>query len=146
MSTLCTCLPCEPCVPFTTHGYPTNFHEALLIAVTEAGGSEIKAGGIPDEAHPAALLVANPAEPQSSRMGSSKRWRYRSFYLEQSALDDVMQGLGIDELPTFSRNMVHDHDLIEDFLRLHRALEDGREDQLRQRELLIGTAGRLVRR
>lgn len=131
---------------FTTHEYPTHIHEALLVAVTEAGGSEIKASGVPDEAHSAALLVVNPTEPHSSRMKGSHRWRYRSFYLEQSALDDVMQGLGIQELPTFSRSILHDRDLIDGFLRLHRALDDPQSDELRRRELLIGTFGALVRR
>jgi len=131
---------------FTTHEYPTHTHDALLVAVTEAGGSEIKAGGVPDEAHSEALLVVNPSEPHSSRMKGSHRWRYRSFYLEPAALEDVTRGLGIREFPTFSRSIVHDRDLINDFLRLHRALDDAKTDQLRQRELLVGAFGRLVRR
>src|SRR6266568_3896053 len=94
------------CADFTTHEYPAHIHEALMIAVTEAGGSEIKASGIADEAHTGALLVVNPAEPHSSRMHGSDRWRYRSFYLERSAIDGVVRGLGIGELPGFSRNIV----------------------------------------
>src|SRR5205823_1565048 len=112
-----------------------------LIAVTETGGSEIKAGGVPDEADADALLVVNPTQPHSSRMKGSHRWRYRSFYLEQSALDDAMQALDIRELPSFSRNIFHDRDLIVDFLRLHDALDDASADPLRQRELLVGTFG-----
>ncbi len=130
---------------FTTHEYSTHIHEALLVAVTEAGGSEIKAGGIADEAHSAALLVVNPTQPHSSRMKGSHRWRYRCFYLEQPALNDVIEGVGLHELPAFSGNIFHDRNLIEDFLRLHRAL-DGETDQLIQRELLIGTFGGLLRR
>jgi hypothetical protein len=128
---------------FTPHEYPTHIHEALLVAVTESGGSEIKAGGVPDEAHSEALLVVNPTEPHSSRMRGSHRWRYRSFYLEQAALDDVMLGLGIHEVPSFRPNIFHDRDLITDFLGLHRALDDAQTDQLQQRELLVGTFGRL---
>jgi len=131
---------------FTTHEYPTHIHEALLIAVTEAGGSEIKAGGVPDEAHSEALLVVNPTEPHSSRMLRSHRWLYRSFYLEQAALNELMQGLGIHQVPTFSRNIFHDRDLINDFLHLHHVLDDADTDQLRQRELLVGIFGRLVLR
>jgi AraC-like DNA-binding protein len=131
---------------FTTHEYPTHIHEALLVAVTEAGGSEIKAGGVPDEAHAEALLVVNPTEPHSSRMKGSHRWRYRSFYLEEAALDDVMRALGIHELPSFSRNIFRDRDLIADFLRLHNAFDIANTDELRRRELLVGTFGRLVRR
>lgn len=129
----------------TTHEYPPHTHDALLVAVTEAGGSEIGADGGPQEVHGAALLVVNPAEAHSSRMRRSTRWRYRSFYLEEDALGDVLTGLGVDRLPAFARNVVPDRDLIQDFLALHRGLE-GAADPLRRRELLVGTFGRLVRR
>lgn len=134
------------CADFTTHEYPAHIHDALMIAVTEAGGSEITASGVADEAHSAALLVVNPGEPHSSRMNGSHRWRYRSFYLERSAIDEVADGLGIGEVPRFSRNILKDRDLIEGFLRLHQALDDGQSDQLRRRELLVGTFGQLASR
>jgi AraC-like DNA-binding protein len=78
-------------------------------------------------------------------MGWSHRWRYRSLYLTQSAIDAVAAALGIDDVPYFTRNMFADADLIAAFLALHQALEDGR-DALRQRELLVDTFGRLFRR
>jgi AraC-like DNA-binding protein len=129
---------------FTTHEYPAHIHEALMVAVTETGGSEICAGGIPDEAHSAALLVVNPAEAHSSRMNGSHRWQYRSFYLEPAAIADILPGLGISELPWFSRNMLRDADLVRGFLGLHRLLEDRRADELRRRELLVTMFGQLA--
>ena len=134
------------CADFTTHEYPAHIHDALMVAVTEAGGSEIQASGVPDDAHSARLLVVNPAQPHSSRMKGSSRWRYRSFYLERSAIDDVLRGLGIGVLPRFGRNMLADRELIGGFLSLHRALDDGPADELRRRELLVGTFGQLARR
>jgi AraC-like DNA-binding protein len=134
------------CADFTTHEYPVHIHDALMVAVTETGGSEIQAGGGPADAHSAALLVVNPAEPHSSRMNGSRRWQYRSFYLETSAIDDVLRGLGASQLPGFSRNILEDTDLIRGFLTLHHALDDGPADQLRQRELIVGAFGRLARR
>lgn len=134
------------CADFTTHEYPAHIHDALMVAVTEAGGSQIEAGGGPEEAHSAALLVVNPAEPHSSRMNGSRRWQYRSFYLEQTAIADVMRGLGAGELPRFSRNMLHDIPLIRGFRALHHALEDGYAEQLRRRELLLETFGELAAR
>jgi AraC-like DNA-binding protein len=134
------------CADFTTHEYPAHIHDALMVAVTETGGSEIQAGGGPAEAHSAALLVVNPAEPHSSRMNGSRRWQYRSFYLEPSAIDDVLPGLGVGDLRGFSRNILKDSGLIRGFLTLHHALDDGHADQLRRRELLVGAFGRLARR
>jgi AraC-like DNA-binding protein len=134
------------CADFTTHEYPAHIHDALMVAVTETGGSQIRAGGGPAQAHTAALLVINPGEPHSSRMNGSRRWQYRSIYLERSAIDDVLRGLGADELPAFSRNILTDGDLIAGFLTLHRTLDDGQADQLRRRELLVGAIGQLARR
>ncbi|HEX2892341.1 AraC family transcriptional regulator [Vineibacter terrae] len=130
---------------FTTHEYPPHTHEAFVIAITETGGSVIKSRGQVEEAHPATLFVFNPAEPHAGWMGWSHRWRYRSLYLTQSAIDTVARGLGIDAVPYFTRNMFGDADLIDAFLALHRALEDGR-DALHEQELLIGTFGRLFQR
>jgi AraC-like DNA-binding protein len=134
------------CADFTTHEYPAHIHDALMVAVTETGGSEIQAGGGPAEAHSAALLVVNPAEPHSSRMNGSHRWQYRSFYLEPSAIGDVQRGLGVGDLRGFSRNILKDSGLIRGFLTLHHALDDGHADQLRRRELLVGAFGQLARR
>jgi hypothetical protein len=33
------------CADFTTHEYPAHIHDALMVAVTETGGSEIQAFG-----------------------------------------------------------------------------------------------------
>lgn len=127
-----------------THEYPTHTHEALLVAATEWGGSQVKAGGVPDEAHARALLVVNPAEPHSSRMGRSGGWRYRSFYLERRAIEEVASLLGIPRLPSFDRSIFREEGLIDLFLRLHRA-QEGQADPMRRRELLAAAFGALVR-
>ncbi|MBS0517372.1 MAG: AraC family transcriptional regulator [Proteobacteria bacterium] len=133
------------CADFTTHEYPPHTHEALVVAVTEQGGSVVRSRGQVEEAHPSTLFVFNPAEPHAGWMGGSRRWQYRSMYLAQPALDRVALGLGIDSVPYFTRNLFRDPDLIEGFLAMHRALEEGR-DVFRERELLIAAFGTLFRR
>ena len=54
-------------------------------------------------------------------------------------------GLGIESVPYFTRNTFGDRDLIDAFLAMHVAIEEGR-DVFRERELLIGTFGRLFQR
>jgi AraC-like DNA-binding protein len=130
---------------FTTHEYPPHTHEALVVAVTEQGGSVIKSRGQVEDAHVSTLFVFNPAEPHAGWMGASERWRYRSLYLTQRALDRVAEELGIERIPYFTRNLFRDPDLIEGFLAMHRALEEGR-DIFREHELLVGTFGCLFRR
>ena len=135
---------------FTTHEYRPHSHEAFVVAVTERGGAIIKSRGSTQAADPAALFVFNPAEPQSAWMGRSPRWRYRGFYLTRSAIADLARGLGVTTVPHFTGNLFNDADLIEDFLSLHRWLDEGRdrfqELDLQVGQLMIGTFGRLFQR
>ena len=112
---------------FTTHEYPPHTHEALVVAITEQGGSVVKSRGQVEEATPATLFVFNPAEPHAGWMGWSERWQYRSMYLTREALDRVAEGLGIEDVPYFTRNTFSDRDLIKAFLAMHCALEKGRD-------------------
>jgi AraC-like DNA-binding protein len=130
---------------FTTHEYPPHTHEALVVAITEQGGSVVKSRGQVEEATPATLFVFNPAEPHAGWMGWSERWQYRSMYLTSDALDRLAEGLGLEEVPYFTCNTFGDRDLIEGFLAMHCALEEGR-DVFRERELLVGTFGKLFQR
>jgi AraC-like DNA-binding protein len=130
---------------FTTHEYRPHSHQAFVVAVTERGGAIIKSRGCVQAAHPAALFVFNPAEPQSAWMGRSSCWRYRAFYLTRSAIADLARGLGVTAVPHVTSNLFTDADLIEDFLSLHRSLDDGR-DLLQAEQLIIDTFGRLFER
>lgn len=131
---------------FTTHDYAPHVHDSLVVAVTEMGGSEFKSRGRTDVAHPQALLVFNPSEPHSGRMGGSERWRYRSFYLSEPAIKDVLSTLGIDQPGYFTSNVVRDQDLVTRFLALHHVLDGEPQDALLHRELLVRTFGDLLQR
>lgn len=130
---------------FTTHDYPQHTHDALVIAVTEQGGSVVKSRGALQDATPSTLFVFNPEEPHGGWMGRSERWRYRSLYLTRLALDRVAAELGVGAVPYFTRNTFADRDLIEAFLAMHLALEEGR-DVFAERELLVGGFGALFGR
>ncbi len=130
---------------FTTHEYAPHVHHSFVIAVTEVGGSEFKSRGRTGVAQQQALLVFNPAEPHSGRMGGSARWRYRSFYLAEPGIRHLMTTLGIDQTRYFGANVFCDPELIGSFLELHRAF-DGHSDQwdpLRQQEMFVHSFGTL---
>ena len=74
------------CAAFTTHEYAPHVHDGFVVAATEAGGAEIKSRGVLGRAQASALLVFNPGEPHSGRVGESREWRYRAFYLSKSAI------------------------------------------------------------
>ena len=130
---------------FTTHDYATHTHDCFVIAVTEAGGARVSACGNEDAVSPSRLFVANPDEPQSARMGTSGRWQYRAFYVEQSAMQHLVRALEIRCAPHFACGMLSDTALSDRFIRLHRALETD-AGVVRSDELLIDTFGTLLRR
>ncbi len=130
---------------FTSHDYAPHSHDALVVAVTEAGGAEFKSRGSTDEATASALLVFNPAEPHSGRMGWSRRWRYRGLYLGEPAIMAVGRSLGIGTTPYFTANVFRDETLVASFLALHQALDEGR-DPFEERELLVRSFGALFAR
>jgi AraC-like DNA-binding protein len=133
------------CADFTSHDYPPHTHDALVVAVTEQGGSAVKSRGQVEEANAGTLFVFNPAEPHAGWMGRSERWQYRGLYLTRAALDRVADGLGLPEVPYFLRNTFADRDLIAAFHAMHCALEEGR-DVFLERELLVESFGALFQR
>lgn len=130
---------------FTAHEYTPHSHQALVLAVTEIGGSEFKSQGRVQEATEADLLVFNPDEPHSGRLGRSPRWRYRGFYLDGWAMAAVAAGLGLEKLPYFGGNRFRDPELIRHFGRLHQELQPGTESA-RLQEGLIECFGLLCSR
>jgi len=130
---------------FTCHDFAPHTHDAFVIAVAELGGARIKSRGVTDVARSSGLFVSNREEPQSSWMGDSPRWHYRSMYLTQAAIDVVAEGLGIESVPYFTRNIFPDADLVSGFASLHRSLEAG-ADRFREHELLISAFGHLFGR
>lgn len=120
---------------FTRHDYAPHSHDALVVAVTEAGGAEFTSRGSTDEARDDVLLVFNPDEPHSGRMGRSPRWRYRSLYMEEPAIAEATRLAGLARPAYFTANLFRDPELVAAFHCLHRALEQA-DDQLRQQELL----------
>jgi AraC-like DNA-binding protein len=130
---------------FTTHDYVPHTHDTFVIAVTEVGSAEISNARIVERVGPSTLFVSNPEERQSARIGESKRWSYRSFYLTVSAAEQLAHDLGVKVLPCFARSMLYDADLIRAFGCLHRALETD-DDGLRADELLIEAFGGLLGR
>ncbi len=131
---------------FTTHGYAPHFHEELVIAVTERGGSEFRSRGICEQAEPGTVLVFNPGEPHSGRMGWSERWRYRAFYLGDVVLEQFAEDLDVmpEALPHFLENKLQDRRLCQSFLALHSSAEHSGSILQKQTELLSVLANLFV--
>lgn len=133
---------------FTTHEYAPHVHHSFVIAVTEVGGSEFKSRGRMGIADQQTLLVFNPDEPHSGRMGGSARWRYRSFYLAEPGIKHLMTALGIEQTRYFGSNIHGDQNLITRLLELHRVLDGTNEscESMQQQELFIHSFGTLFQK
>lgn len=126
---------------FTDQHFPPHAHDALVVAVTEEGGSRYTSRGRSDEATVAQLLVFNPTEPHAGHMRGSQRWRYRAWYFSSRALDDLARDTGRPRVPGFTTNAIGDPHLIAAFASAHRTLEHG--DATAARERLVEACGRL---
>ncbi|MCC7273416.1 MAG: AraC family transcriptional regulator [Alphaproteobacteria bacterium] len=143
----------DPAVPglsllhadFAGHDYAPHSHDALVVAVTEVGGAEFTSRGATQEALVRHVLVFNPDEPHSGRMARSRRWRYRSLYLDERAIAGVAARVGLAGTPYFTTNLLSDPGLADRFLAVHRARDDA-GDGLRADELLVAAFGLLIGR
>ena len=131
---------------FTTHAFAPHVHDELVIAVTEGGGSEFRSRGIRAYAEPETVLVFNPGEPHSGRMGWSERWRYRAFYLGDAVLVRFSEDLGVtpEALPHFLINKLEDRRLCRRFVALHKTAERKGSILQKQTELLSALASLFV--
>lgn len=130
---------------FISQHFSPHAHDALVIAVTEAGGSAYASRGHRGEADPSVLLVFNPTEPHAGHMRGSTYWRYRALYLAEPAVVALLETLGRTTLPGFTNNAVADPELIAAFRATHRELDDDGDPHL-ARERLIDACGRLFNR
>ena len=126
---------------FTSQHFAPHSHEALVIALTEAGGSAYTSRRRSAEATPSVLLVFNPAEPHAGHMRDSRYWQYRALYLAKPALERLLPALGRARVPGFTSNAIADPALIRAFAAAHRELDEG--DPALGRERLIDACGRL---
>jgi AraC-like DNA-binding protein len=130
---------------FTNQEYAPHSHEALVVATTDAGGAAITSRGASERASAAELFVFNPAEPHSTRMAGSRRWRFRSIYLAERGLSHVAALLDRPGTNYFTCNVFRDADLIGIFRDLQEAFLT-EDEAFQKQELLASAFGQLFQR
>lgn len=130
----------------TDQEFPPHVHEALVVVVTEEGGSSVRCNGNSETARPSCVLVCNPGEPHSGSMGGSTLWRYRGFYFEARALSCLRGSLSISDQPYFRRSALADAELAYAFLTLHQAMESSAADRFEVQEMMVRAMGVLYGR
>lgn len=127
---------------FTDYEYRPHVHDEWVIAVTQRGGANVRAGKTADEAAPQAILCFNPGEPQSASTKRDGGWRYRSFYIDLSAMRQITKECGLPEIPYFHHLVVSDTAIAASFSQLHLSLRT-QSDSEAARDLMVETFGRL---
>jgi len=130
----------------TTYRYAPHMHDAYVIAVTEAGGASIMSQGRTEEALPSTIFLSNPREPQAASMLHNGQWRYRAFYVSESAAKQMALALGLDHLPYFTTPLYTDTTLSNAIIALHRSLEAMAVERTHVYTRLIDAIGHLVER
>lgn len=132
---------------FTTHEFAPHAHDELVIAVTERGGAEFLSRGVHENAEPGTVLVFNPGEPHSGRMGWSERWQYRAFYVGGTVLTQFADDLEIapESLPHFLTNKLKDRALCRHLVALHKKAEERGSVLEKQSDLLAALGGLFAR-
>jgi AraC-like DNA-binding protein len=130
---------------FTTLCFAPHLHEAMVITTVQEGGAVITTRGASDAVGRPHLYLCNPAEPHSSRMGRSNRWRFCSIYLAHGALTDLATHFGVPALPYFKGNVFADGDMIRRLAVLQALLGDG-SDIEQKREAIVLAMGQLFHR
>lgn len=125
--------------------YAPHSHDGLVIAVTEAGGAQVRSGRDSFETHLQRLLLFNPGAVHASKLGRSVGWRHRSFHLDDRSTETLLGLARINRLPGFASPTCDDPQLVRRFLRLHQTLERGCEGSEAE-ELAAQAFGMLFRR
>lgn len=118
--------------------FAPHVHHEVVIAVTMAGAGRYVSRRSADIAMPRRLLVFNPHEPHEGGALEQYGWRYRSFYISETALASLNASISDNYLgiPYFRNNNIADEGLAELFLQSHGKLEQSHDHAERQMILL----------
>ena len=110
---------------YIEHRFAPHVHDGYAIAVVEAGAERFRHRGVDHLAPAGSLAVISPDEVHTGSKGHDYGWRYRVFYPEASQIRGLMDELELPQagMPTFSRSVYQDADLVQTFLALHRLVE-----------------------
>jgi AraC-like DNA-binding protein len=130
---------------FVDHRFAPHSHDALVVVVTDAGGTRFTSRGISVSAGTRELLVFNPGEVHAGGTVKGGRWCYRALYLDEDVIANVARSVGLPDLPYFGDNAINDGDLVASFANFHGNLQRG-QDPMADREGLIASFGMLFER
>lgn len=131
-----------------TQSFPLHTHEQYAIGVIESGALGYFYRGENIVAARGQINLCIPEEPHTGQPAILEGWDYRMFYLEPSFLKSIASDVaGVSrELPFFQSGVITDDFIAQDFLQLHRLLENPKTSLLESETLLQSVLARFVGR
>jgi AraC-like DNA-binding protein len=126
---------------------PRHWHDEYQFVVIEAGRGDLTYRGRDFLTPPASLFIVHPGEVHSNRAFDSNGCSFRTIFLKTALVQAVVaeiQGNG-QGLPFFPSTLVFDHDMIAEYVALHRLFEVPNatlEREVQLRNFLVGLISR----
>jgi AraC-like DNA-binding protein len=100
-----------------------HWHDEYQLCLVEAGGGELRHGGVSHPTPPGSLFVVAPGDVHSNESRVADGCSFRSLYLPAELLKQAAAELGRAALPDFARPVIHDPPLFALCRSAHSALD-----------------------
>ncbi len=132
---------------YYTHSFPKHIHEGYVFGVVTRGVEAFDREGEDHQAEEGSLVIINPGDTHTGYAPFDVGWSYRTIYprtdLIRKAADMANSHSGL--YPGFSRAVVKDPALVQDFLHMHRVNETS-DCALERETLFYEVLRRLIHR
>ncbi|MEZ5428740.1 MAG: AraC family transcriptional regulator [Pyrinomonadaceae bacterium] len=125
--------------------YPRHWHEEYQFCFIQAGGGELFYRGASHHTPRTSLFIVHPGEVHSNRTETG--CSFRSLYIDSGMVGQITSEIAgrKRELPFFSRTMIFDEEIINEYLLLHLAEETRATTLERESAILEMLTGLIAR-
>jgi AraC-like DNA-binding protein len=111
---------------FLTTSFAPHTHDTYAIGIVESGAESFAYRGKQHLAGAGALAVIHPGELHTGGPFGSEGWRYRALYPDASLITKTLAEMGCNanHLPFFGEAVIDDPALLQEFVAMHRRLEE----------------------
>ena len=130
---------------YYTHSFPKHIHEGYVFGVVTRGVEAFDREGEDFQAEEGSLVIINPGDTHTGYAPFDMGWSYRTLYPQTDLIRKVagMESSHAGLYPGFSRAVVKDSALVQDFLYMHR-IHEFSDSALERETLFYSVMRRLI--
>ncbi len=127
---------------YVTYAFSRHAHEGFGIAILESGAMEFDYRGSTHTAPAGSIVVTQPGEMHTGQAAAAQGWTYRTLLPATGWLQQAVEELTErpSNLPYFSSPVIYDKKLNQQFIHLHRLLENSPFDLEKESHFLDSLA------